>query len=94
MVFCNIIVQSFVGINGSCNGTNQSPISLSYGKGETIIRNDWLPFQFIDYDNEPYKMYIENNGHTAQITYDAATCSHIPTIIQGGLTGITILALW
>ena len=30
-------------------------------------------------------MYLTNNGHTAVVTYDTATCYDIPTVIQGGL---------
>ena len=77
---------SFIGTNGYCNGTKQSPINLPY-INDVIIRKDWLPFQLIHYDTDPYKMFIENNGHTVKVTYDAASCSHIPMITQGGLPG-------
>ena len=32
-------------------------------------------------------MYLANNGHTAVVTFDTATCYDIPTVIQGGLPG-------
>ena len=69
-----------------CDGTAQSPIDFPYNG--VSIKRDWLPFRLIHYDRHPYKMYIENNGHTAQITYEAASCTHIPTVIQGGLPDI------
>ena len=54
---------------------------------QVIVRRDWLPFQFIHYDKHPYKMYLENNGHTAKVTFDPASCEDIPKLIQGNLPG-------
>ena len=48
----------------------------------------WLPFQLIHYEVDPYKMYIENTGHVAKVTYEADDCTHIPTVVQGNLPGI------
>ena len=60
-----------------------SPIDLPYNG--VSIKRDWLPFQLLHYERHPYKMYLTNNGHTAVVTYDTATCYDIPTVIQGGL---------
>ena len=54
---------------------------------QVIVRRDWLPFQFIHYDKHPYKMYLENNGHSAKVTFDPASCEDIPKLIQGNLPG-------
>ena len=54
---------------------------------QVIVRRDWLPFQFIHYDKHPYKMYLENNGHSAKVTFDPASCEDIPKLIQGNLLG-------
>ena len=72
---------------GFCDGTSQSPIDIPYNG--VAIKRDWLPFQLINYDIDPYKMYIENNGHGAKITFDPRNCNYMPTVIQGGLPGKT-----
>ena len=48
---------------------------------------DWLPFQLIHYEVEPYKMYIENTGSTAKVSFESKSCTEIPTVIQGNLPG-------
>ena len=68
-----------------CAGTAQSPIDIDTSS-VSIVKN-WLPLQLIHYEVDPYKMYIENTGHTAKVTYEADDCTHIPTIIQGNLIG-------
>ena len=72
---------------GFCDGTSQSPIDIPYNG--VAIKRDWLPFQLINYDIDPYKMYIQNNGHGAKITFDPRNCNYMPTVIQGGLPGKT-----
>ena len=32
-------------------------------------------------------MYLENNGHSAKVTFDPASCEDIPKLIQGNLPG-------
>ena len=70
---------------GFCDGMANSPIDLPYNG--VSIKRDWLPFQLLHYSRHPYKMYLANNGHTAVVTFDTATCYDIPTVIQGGLPG-------
>ena len=69
----------------TCAGTSQSPIDIDPSTTSTV--KSWLPLQLIHYEVDPYKMYIENTGHTAKITYEADDCTHIPTVIQGNLIG-------
>ena len=71
--------------DGQCDGTAQSPIDIDPSTTSTV--KSWLRLQLIHYEVDPYKMYIENTGHTAKITYEADDCTHIPTVIQGNLIG-------
>jgi len=73
-----------------CNGNAQSPIDIPYD-GVTK-RRDWLPFQLLNYEIDPYKMYIANNGHTAVVTFTPRNCKKIPTVVQGNLPGVFELA--
>ena len=72
-----------------CNGSAQSPIDIPYD-GVTK-RRDWLPFQLLNYEIDPYKMYIANNGHTAVVTFEPRNCKKIPTVVQGNLPGNIVL---
>merc|ERR1719495_2575180 len=66
-------------------GMAQSPIDIP--KDVTYV-DDWLPFQFIHYEKEPRKMFVENNGHTAKVTLEPEGCDdNIPQIVQGNLPG-------
>ena len=73
----------------SCAGSANSPIDIPDHDGTTRV-TDWLPFQLIHYEVKPYKMYIENNAHTAKVTFEPDDCHHIPTVVQGNLPG----AVW
>ena len=78
---------------GQCqSGDLQSPIDIPYNYDHLKRRDDWLPFQWLDYNIEPHKMYIENDGHTAIVTFDPNSCHHIPTVVQGELPGSFQLA--
>ena len=73
---------------GVCqSGYLQSPIDIPYNYDHLQKITDWLPFQWLHYNLEPHKMYIENDGHTAIVTFEPNDCSHIPTVIQGNLPG-------
>ena len=73
-----------------CNGSAQSPIDIPYDG--VVKRRDWLPFQLLNYEIDPYKMYIANNGHTAVVTFTPRNCKKIPTVVQGNLPGSTLLS--
>ena len=73
---------------GVCQSGNlQSPIDIPYNYDHLQKITDWLPFQWLHYSLEPHKMYIENDGHTAIVTFEPNDCTHIPTVIQGNLPG-------
>ena len=85
-LFLNIGPDTWAADFGNyCNGTAQSPIDIPYD-GVTK-RRDWLPFQLLNYEIDPYKMYIANNGHTAVVTFEPRNCKKIPTVVQGNLPG-------
>jgi len=74
---------------GFCQNTStfQSPIDIPYDYDHLHKVNDWLPFQWIHYELEPHKMYIENDGHSAIITIEPNDALDIPNVIQGNLPG-------
>lgn len=70
----------------SCNGRKQSPINIETAN---VLRENWRPFLFKNYDMKPRRMRIKNNGHAAQVEIDAAAA---PRIDDGGLNGEYIFA--
>ena len=71
-------------------GTSQSPIDIPH---EVTYVDDWLPFQFIHYQNKPRKMFVANTGHTAEVTLEPEGCDdNMPQIVQGNLPATYELA--
>jgi carbonic anhydrase len=70
-------------------GTSQSPIDIPHN---VTYVDDWLPFQFNDYE-KPRKMFVANNGHSAVVNFLPKGCDdNTPTIAQGNLPAVYELA--
>jgi len=63
-----------------CLGSRQSPVNIATSK--THHRS---PLRFSNYDKEPGKAEVINNGHTVKLTTHAAIPEDIPTMEGGGL---------
>jgi len=73
-------------VAAACGGRRQSPINIETG---SVLRQEWAPLQFKNYDQNPRRMRVKNNGRSAQVEIDAAAA---PRISSGGLDGEYIFA--